>query len=71
MEPAGDDQHSGSRWRVSSHCNGGNCVEVARLPDGGVAIRDSKNTTGPVLEFTRSEWRSWIGRMKSDPHPRE
>ncbi|GIH72265.1 DUF397 domain-containing protein [Sphaerimonospora thailandensis] len=45
-------------WRKSSFSgtNGGDCVEVAELPDGGRAVRDSKAPEGPVLRFTQSEW---------------
>ena len=38
----------------------GDCVEVADLADGQIGVRDSKDTTGPVLRFTRSEWRAFI-----------
>jgi hypothetical protein len=41
------------------------CVEVANLPDGGRAVRDSKDTSGPVLRFTGSEWRAFIAGVKS------
>jgi hypothetical protein len=45
-------------WRKSSFSNGngGNCVEVATLPGGGRAVRDSKDRQGPALRFTASEW---------------
>jgi hypothetical protein len=37
-------------WRKASYCNGATaCVEVAPLPDGGVALRDSKDPGGPPL----------------------
>ncbi|MGH3683849.1 MAG: DUF397 domain-containing protein [Pseudonocardiaceae bacterium] len=44
-------------WRTSSYSTGqgGNCVEVAGL-EGGRAVRDSKNPTGPALRFTAAEW---------------
>ncbi|MEU1538706.1 DUF397 domain-containing protein [Actinacidiphila glaucinigra] len=32
------------------------CVEVADLGDGAVAIRDSENTDLPPLRFTAQEW---------------
>jgi hypothetical protein len=49
-------------WVKSSHSGGqgGNCVEVAALPDGGRAVRDSKNTGGPVLVFTRGAWDAFL-----------
>jgi hypothetical protein len=39
-------------------------VEVADLPDGGVAVRDSKDADGPKLVFTRAEWQAFIGGVK-------
>ena len=49
-------------WRKSSYSgtNGGNCVEVARNLPGIVAVRDSKNPSGPALTFTIEEWRSFL-----------
>jgi hypothetical protein len=43
----------GATWRKSTYSNGsgGNCVEVADLPDGR-AVRDSKHPQGPILVFT-------------------
>lgn len=45
-------------WRKSSYSGGNNgqCVEVADLPGGGRAVRDSKDRTGPVLRFAPAEW---------------
>ena len=48
-----------AKWRTSSFSSdqGGECVEVAGLPDsGGRAVRDSKNRTGPALMFPAAEW---------------
>lgn len=44
-------------WRKSSFSGGGNggCVEIADLPDGGWAVRDSKDRQGPVLRFLPHE----------------
>jgi hypothetical protein len=37
------------------------CVEVADLPDGGKAVRDSKDHgSGPMLRFTPSEWTAFL-----------
>ncbi|GAB3682587.1 hypothetical protein GCM10027589_52400 [Actinocorallia lasiicapitis] len=39
-------------WRKSSHSGSGDqCVEVAALPEGGRAIRDSKNPELPVIRI--------------------
>jgi hypothetical protein len=32
------------------------CVEVAQLPGGAVAVRDSKHPELPALRFTAAEW---------------
>jgi hypothetical protein len=46
-------------WKKSSYssASGGNCVEVAALPGGGRAIRDSKNPGGVMLMLTPAQWR--------------
>ncbi|MEU8944236.1 DUF397 domain-containing protein [Streptomyces sp. NPDC048489] len=41
-----------------------NCVEVAPLADGGRAIRDSKDKTGPILLFTPVEWGAFVTSVK-------
>jgi len=53
-------------WVKSSYSGsqGGNCVEVAALPDGGRAVRDSKNADGPVLLFPPGEWEAFLRRVK-------
>ncbi|MEU6554905.1 DUF397 domain-containing protein [Streptomyces sp. NPDC046915] len=49
-------------WRKSSYSGdeGGNCVEVAELPEATVAVRDSKNTTGPILSFEPAAFSSFL-----------
>ncbi|MFJ6195625.1 DUF397 domain-containing protein [Micromonospora sp. NPDC092111] len=43
-------------WRKSSHSGDeGACVELAPLPDR-IAVRDSKDPTGPVLLFPPAAW---------------
>lgn len=59
------DDLKGAIWRKSSYTSQGNCVEVATLPDGGRAVRDSKDKDGPVLKFTRSEWEAFISGCKA------
>jgi hypothetical protein len=40
---------------------GGNCVEVAFLAGGQVALRNSRHPDGPALVFTRGEWEAFVG----------
>jgi hypothetical protein len=58
---------SSATWRKSSYSggNGGNCLEVARNLPGIVAVRDSKDRTGPVLTFTPAEWETFTAGVKS------
>ena len=59
-------------WVKSSYSggSGSNCVEVAALPDGERAVRDSKNPDGPMLVFTPGEWDSFICGVKNgEPGP--
>jgi hypothetical protein len=57
---------TGARWRKSarSGSNGGNCVEVADNLDDVVAVRDSKDPSGPALVFGREKWRAFIDAAK-------
>lgn len=53
-------------WHKSSysHESGTNCVEQGLLPDGRIAVRDTKqHGTGPVLGFTREEWNELISQL--------
>nr|WP_242436667.1 DUF397 domain-containing protein [Streptomyces sp. CB02488] len=44
-------------WRKATASAGeNNCVEIADLPGGGRAVRDSKNPERPALRFTATEW---------------
>lgn len=56
-----------SEWRKSTRSggNGGDCVEVAGTSPGVVAVRDSKNPTGPVLTFTFSEWKAFLDTVRT------
>ncbi|MGW1160070.1 DUF397 domain-containing protein [Streptomyces sp. NPDC002513] len=55
----------GAQWRRSSRSTGmNNCVETARPHAdpwrGRVAVRDSKNVTGPALLFTPDAWKEFL-----------
>jgi hypothetical protein len=57
---------SGTRWVKSSlSFSNGNCVEVASLPEGGIGVRDSKDSEGPVLRFTPDEWQAFLGGVRN------
>ncbi|WP_330185360.1 DUF397 domain-containing protein [Nocardia sp. NBC_01503] len=52
---------SRAQWFKSSRSSAGKeCVEVAFLDGGLVGVRDSKNSTGPALVCTPSEWDAFI-----------
>jgi hypothetical protein len=56
----------GLSWTKSSFSfANGDCVEVASLPDGGVGVRDSKDTAGPVLRFTAAEWTAFVAGARN------
>lgn len=54
-------------FRKASASNGNNgCVEVATTPDGGRAVRDSKDHgEGPVMYFTPVEWAAFLHGAKN------
>ncbi len=54
---------AGVTWTKSTHSGptGGNCVEVAFLSGGAVAMRNSRQPDGPALIFTPAEWAAFIG----------
>ncbi|GLY24537.1 DUF397 domain-containing protein [Micromonospora sp. NBRC 101691] len=57
---------TGARWHKSTRSggNGGECVEVADNLPGLVAVRDSKDPTGPVLTFTPAAWTRFTGQVE-------
>ena len=50
-------------WRTSTLCDLNGCVEVAILGDR-VAVRDAKDRSGPVLQFTAAEWEAFVGGVR-------
>jgi hypothetical protein len=59
-------RETGARWLKSrrSGPTGGNCVEVAFLGDGRVAVRNSRHPSGPALVFSAPEWDAFVGGAK-------
>jgi hypothetical protein len=52
-------------WLKSQHSNpSGNCVEVARLPTGEIAVRNSRYPAGPVLVYTQAELAAFVRGAK-------
>jgi hypothetical protein len=58
---------SGAEWRKASYSstNGGACVEVAGNLPGLVAVRDSKDPSGPVLIFAPDEWQAFTAEVRA------
>jgi hypothetical protein len=56
---------NGLRWFKSSASGGGGCVEVAHLPEGGVALRDTKDRTRAAHVYTRDEWQAFLTGAKN------
>ncbi|MFC9856273.1 MULTISPECIES: DUF397 domain-containing protein [unclassified Streptomyces] len=60
------DAITGVTWVKSSLSDGigGNCVEIARLTEGHVALRNSRDTSGPALVYTSGEWNAFLQSAK-------
>lgn len=53
------------RWRKSRASNPrGECVEMAAVTGGGVAVRNSREPAEGTLVFTRGEVRAWVEGIK-------
>lgn len=53
-------------WRKSTASNpNGDCVELAPLPAGGVAVRNSRAPSGTALIYTRAEIVAFLAGAKA------
>lgn len=53
-------------WRKSSYSgNNGNCVEVATLAHGRVAVRNSNHPDAGTVIFTHAEMAAFINGVKA------
>jgi hypothetical protein len=54
-------------WRTSSFSggNGNSCVEVAFLPGGGVAVRDTKDRSLAPHRYTAAEWDAFVAGVRA------
>lgn len=52
------------RWRISSHCSDGGCVEVGSVDDL-VVVRNSTDPEGPRLRLSQARWSAFIADLKS------
>jgi Domain of unknown function (DUF397) len=55
-----------TKWKKSSKSgpNGGMCVEVARLDEATIGVRDSKDPDSLVLTFTPGDWDAFLDGAK-------
>jgi hypothetical protein len=52
-------------WQKSWHSNpNGECVELAALPTGEIAMRNSRFPAGPVLLYTQAEITAFLAGAK-------
>ncbi|MGI8328883.1 DUF397 domain-containing protein [Actinomadura scrupuli] len=55
----------GSGWRKSRRSNSsGSCVELSAMPDGSIAVRDSRAPGGPTLVYTRTAMMAFLQDVK-------
>lgn len=58
-------QLTDAAWHKSTHSGAiGNCVEVAPLMGGDVAMRNSRHPFGPALIYPRAEMATFVASVK-------
>ncbi|MFJ4688849.1 DUF397 domain-containing protein [Streptomyces sp. NPDC088789] len=51
---------AGARWQKATASDAKNdCVEVARIGEDEIAVRNSRHPDGPALIYTRAEWEAF------------
>jgi hypothetical protein len=59
---------SGVQWRTSTFSNSdedNNCVEVASLPEGEVAVRDTKDRSRAPHVHTAAAWAAFLSGVRA------
>jgi Domain of unknown function (DUF397) len=60
------DQLAPVSWRKSRVSNpSGSCAEVAELPGGAIAVRNSRHPSGPALIYTHAEVAAFLMGVKN------
>ena len=52
-------------FKTSSFCGATWCVEVGRLSEGSVMVRDTKDRAQEPLTFTDEEWIAFVAAVKA------
>jgi hypothetical protein len=55
---------SSAVWRKSTFSGANGCVEVA-VQEDGVALRDSRDREGAVLEVSRGDWLAFLRGVRA------
>lgn len=59
------DRFEGAVWRKSRHSGAiGNCVEIAPLDGGEIAMRNSRHPNGSALVYTQAEVAAFLAGVK-------
>jgi uncharacterized protein DUF397 len=56
---------SDATWITARACNNSACVQIAHLPGGMVALRDSKDISKAPHLFDTEEWAAFVAGVKA------